>query len=107
MTTRKSISTTRSGSATTIRSSWIGWRSASYRTGRDPWFKGVTQLVYDSRIGPLARALYHTHEILFADPQHYRAFEDRYQTVKKDYLEQLRLRKTNEGRFEDGRRAPL
>jgi conflict system STAND superfamily ATPase/TIR domain-containing protein len=66
----------------------------------DAWFRGVTQLVYETRVGPTARALYHSHEILFATPERYQVFEKRYQTVKKDYLERLRRRQTNESRFE-------
>jgi hypothetical protein len=66
----------------------------------DAWFNRVTRLVYETRIGPPVRALYHAHEILFADPGGYRAFEERYQTVKKDYLEKRRRGETNEGRFD-------
>jgi hypothetical protein len=73
----------------------------------DSWFKGVTQLVYNARIGPTARALYNTHEILYADPQRYAAFLSRYQTVKKDYLEKLRLRKVGLSMFESSQPAPL
>ena len=54
---------------------------------KDAWFREMTQLVYDTRIGPTARALYRTHEILFATPERYRVFEQQYQAVKKDYLE--------------------
>jgi hypothetical protein len=79
---------------------WVESRIVPDRT--DTWFKGVSQLVYDTQIGPLARALYHSHEILFATPARYRAFETRYQAVKKDYLAKLARRQTNEGRFEDG-----
>jgi hypothetical protein len=67
----------------------------------DAWFRGVTQLVYDAQIGPLARALYRSHEILFSDPQRYASFVRRYKAVQRDYLEQLRLRKTNLSRFKE------
>lgn len=77
---------------------WVEKRIIPDRT--DPWFKGVTQLVYNARIGPVARALYHSHEILYADPQRYAAFLKRYESVGKDYREKLRLRKVNETRFE-------
>lgn len=79
---------------------WVEKRIAPDRG--DPWFKGVTQLVYDNRIGPVARALYHSHEILFADPQATKAFINRYQIVKKDHLEKLRLKKTQQGWFTIG-----
>ena len=79
---------------------WVENRIVPDRT--DAWFKGVTQLVYDAQIGPMARALYHSHEILFATPERYQAFEARYQAVKQDYLQKLKLRQTNESRFEDG-----
>jgi hypothetical protein len=65
----------------------------------DPRFNHVTRLVYKTQIGPVARALYHSHEILFADPEDYRAFEQRYQIVKKEYRERLRSGETNESRF--------
>jgi hypothetical protein len=76
---------------------WVEQRIIPDRT--DPWFKGVTQLVYDTRIGPTARALYDTHQVLFADPQHYAAFLKRYESIGKDWREKLRLRKVNEERF--------
>jgi TIR domain len=79
---------------------WVENRIVPDRT--DAWFKGVTQLVYDAQIGPMARALYHSHEILFASPERYQAFEARYQALKQDYLQKLKLRQTNESRFEDG-----
>lgn len=65
----------------------------------DARFNQLTQLVYKTHIGPIARALYHAHEILFAEPEGYRAFEERYQVVKKDYLEKLGRRETIESRF--------
>ncbi len=49
----------------------------------DPRFNQLTVLVYETYIGPMARALYHTHEILFAGDEAYRAFEQRYQIVKQ------------------------
>src|SRR6202042_1535034 len=79
---------------------WVEDRIVPDRT--DPWFKGVSQLVYDAQIGPLARALYHSHEILFATPERYQAFESRYQAVKQDYLGKLARRQTNESRFDLG-----
>lgn len=66
----------------------------------DARFKQLTQLVYETHIGPFARALYHAHEILFAEPEAYRAFEQRFQIVKNDYLERLRRRETIESRFD-------
>jgi energy-coupling factor transporter ATP-binding protein EcfA2 len=77
---------------------WVEQRIIPDRS--DPWFKGMTQLVYDTRIGPTARALYQTHQVLFADPQRYDVFLKRYESVGKDYREKLRLRKVNEMRFE-------
>jgi hypothetical protein len=77
---------------------WVENRIVPDRT--DAWFKGVTQLVYDAQIGPLARALYHSHEILFAPPERYQAFKNRYQAVKHDYLGKLARRETNESRFD-------
>jgi hypothetical protein len=77
---------------------WVEQRIIPDRS--DPWFKGVTQLVYDTRIGPTARALYETHKVLFADPQRYAAFLKQYESVSKDYREKLRLRKVNEMRFD-------
>jgi hypothetical protein len=82
---------------------WVESRIIPDRT--DAWFKGVTQLVYDAQIGPLARAMYHSHEILFATPERYQVFEARYQAVKKDYLGKLARRQTIEGRFELGRKT--
>ncbi len=52
----------------------------------DSRFNLVTQAVYKTHIGPVARALYNSHEILFANPQAYRNFEQRFTTVKKEYL---------------------
>ncbi len=49
----------------------------------DPQFSAITLIVYKNYIGPVARALYHTHEILFADSLAYQAFEQRYQVVKQ------------------------
>ncbi len=51
----------------------------------DVRFNTLTQLVYRTQIGPLARALYHSHEILFADLESTRAFEKRYRSVAGDY----------------------
>ena len=48
----------------------------------DPQFNAITRSVYKNYIGPVARALYHTHEILFADSAAFQAFEQRYQVVK-------------------------
>ena len=45
----------------------------------------VSRLVYKNYIGPVARALYHSHKILFADTVAYQAFEQRYNAVKIDY----------------------
>jgi hypothetical protein len=59
-------------------------------------FNAVSQLVYKNYIGPVARALYHSHEILFADAEAYRAFEQHYKLVKIDYLNNP---PTNELRF--------
>jgi conflict system STAND superfamily ATPase len=56
----------------------------------EAWFKGVTQNVYDAYIAATARALYHAHEILFAEPKRYRAFEKQYQIVKNDYLKRYK-----------------
>ena len=53
----------------------------------DVRFNQITRLVYSTHIGPIARALYHSHEILFADAEAQRAFERRYQVVKMDYLQ--------------------
>ena len=69
-------------------------------------FNSLTRLVYNSRIGPLARALYHSHQILFASPEAYRKFEQRYQIVSADYREKLRRRETNMSRFDVNERAP-
>ncbi len=41
----------------------------------DPAFNAMSRIVYDRKIGPVVRALYHSHEILFASPEDYRAFE--------------------------------
>jgi hypothetical protein len=45
----------------------------------------VTKQVYDAYFGPTARALYRTHEVLFADPAKYQAFEGDYATLKKQF----------------------
>ena len=47
----------------------------------------ATKGVYDAYIGPTARALYRTHEVLFADPARYQAFERDYATLKKKFYE--------------------
>ena len=65
----------------------------------DVRFNQLTQLVYETHVGPVARALYNAHQILFAGPEAYRAFELRYQFVKNDHLERLRRRETTEARF--------
>ena len=51
----------------------------------DVAFNMVTQSVYETHIGPIARALYHSHEILFADPDTYQNFENRFRLVKEHY----------------------
>ena len=48
-------------------------------------FNMVSRLVYKNYIGPVARALYHSHKILFADTVADQAFEQRYNAVKIDY----------------------
>jgi hypothetical protein len=47
----------------------------------------VTKLVYESYIGPTARALYRTHEVLFADPAKYQAFVQDYAALKKQFFQ--------------------
>jgi hypothetical protein len=84
---------------------WVEKRIIPDRS--DAWFKGVSQLVYDARIGPTARALYHSHEILFADPQRYQDFLREYQTVKKDYLEKHKPGKPNEVWYQWKQPIPL
>jgi len=49
----------------------------------DSRFNEITRQVYENQIGPIARALYHTHEVLFADPESYQAFIRDYQIVKQ------------------------
>ena len=53
----------------------------------DAQFNRLTQLVYKTHVGPISRALYNTHEILFANPEDYRAFEKRFQFVKNEHME--------------------
>ena len=48
-------------------------------------FNVVSRLVYKNYIGPVARALYHSHKILFADSTDYREFQQRYTTARIDY----------------------
>jgi len=49
----------------------------------DPRFNQLTRIAYDAYIGSIVRALYHTHEILFASPEEYRPFERNYETVRQ------------------------
>jgi hypothetical protein len=65
----------------------------------DAWLQGVTQRVYGSSIGATARALYRTHQILFADPKEFSEFQKKYQAVKRDYQDKRRRRLTNEAMF--------
>jgi hypothetical protein len=67
----------------------------------DPWFRGVTQRVYDeTSIGETVRALYRTHRILFLDSKGFSEFQKKYQAVKRDYQDKFRRRLTNEAMFE-------
>lgn len=52
----------------------------------DPRSKALTAEVYKSQMGPALRALYHTHEILFASPEAWRAFPNQYKTAQARYL---------------------
>jgi hypothetical protein len=47
----------------------------------------ITKLVYRSYIGPTARALYRTHDVLFADPARYQAFERDYAALKSRFYQ--------------------
>ena len=67
----------------------------------DPWFRGVTQRVYDeTSIGETVRALYRTHRILFLDPKGFSEFQKKYQAVKRDYQDKFRRRLINVLMFE-------
>jgi hypothetical protein len=65
----------------------------------DKRFNAVTRAVYKAHVGPVVRALYNSHQILFAEPPAYDAFLKRYQVVSQAYLDKLARRETNEGRF--------
>jgi hypothetical protein len=54
--------------------------------GRDDVrFNQLTNLVYKTQIGPVARALYHSHEILFATPDVYQQFLKAYKDIGVAY----------------------
>ena len=84
---------------------WLDDYIIPQRGANDVRFNQLTRLVYETQIGPVARALYHSHEILFADPETFGGFEQRYRIVKEDYLERLRRRETIEGRFDGDPKA--
>jgi hypothetical protein len=46
----------------------------------------LIKLAYDSQVGPTARALYHTHEILFADEKGTQAFLKDYKAAQMRYM---------------------
>lgn len=52
----------------------------------DPRSRKLIGLAYDSQIGPLVRALYHTHQILYASPDAARAFLEQYKSAQQSYL---------------------
>jgi hypothetical protein len=66
----------------------------------DKWFQGVTQRVYEKSVGPTARALYRSHQILFSDPEQLADFQAKYQVAKRDYQDKFRRHLTNENMFE-------
>jgi hypothetical protein len=78
--------------------SWLEQYIIPY-SQNDPKYNELTQLVYDTHIGPLARALYNSHRILFASPEAFADFEQHYQTVAKDYTGRLNRGEANEMRF--------
>jgi hypothetical protein len=65
----------------------------------DSRFNKLSRYVYKTHIGPIARAMYHSHEILFADTVAYADFRQRFQDVKKAYLEKLANNEAFESRF--------
>lgn len=67
----------------------------------DSRFNMLSRRVYKTHIGPIARALYHSHQILFADAVAYADFEQRFQIVKIAYLQKLASNETNESRFNE------
>jgi hypothetical protein len=52
----------------------------------DPRSKALIRLAYASQVGPAARALYHTHQILFAGPEGFRSFLDQYKAAGQRYM---------------------
>ncbi|HEY1983774.1 MAG TPA: toll/interleukin-1 receptor domain-containing protein [Terracidiphilus sp.] len=68
----------------------------------DPRPKALIKLAYDAQIGPAARALYHTHQILFASPDAIRAFPSDWAAARQRF----QATGSNEGYFEN-RPKPL
>ena len=66
----------------------------------DARFNALARGVYKAHIGPVAHALYHSHEILLADPETSQAFAERYDIVRKDYRKKLERRDVYEGLFD-------
>ena len=68
----------------------------------DPRFNQITQTVYASYFRSMARALYHSHEILFLSPREFDSFKSRYEIAGRVYRERLARRETIESRFDPG-----
>lgn len=51
----------------------------------DPRFNRLTRLAYESHIGPLARALYHSHQVLMETRTNFAAVERRYAEAARAY----------------------
>lgn len=67
----------------------------------DSRFNQLTQAVYETYIKSLARALYHSHEILFANTQEFEKFKTRYEIAGIKYRERLERKEVNESRFDN------
>lgn len=66
---------------------WLAEYIVPRATADDRWFKPMTQQVYAAYLGPMAKALYRTHEILFASPEKFKAFEADYGRLKQLHLD--------------------
>ena len=66
----------------------------------DARFNALARGVYKAHIGPVAHALYHSHEISLADPETSQALAERYDIVRKDYRKKLERRDVYEGLFD-------
>lgn len=65
----------------------------------DARFNQLTRGVYQTYLQSLARALYHSHEILFASPHKFEAFKAKYERAGSRYRARLQSGEVNESRF--------